>query len=310
MDEQFIIKDTWHDPKRWLTEGQILQALKGIANVPEFVAEVVVSQYHRSRTLVSRRITVNCDKGGIECLQDELGAGRFDDCVHLWLQTKASNAKLVTNFKNREELAAAMLCCIQSNSFTPLFWLNTFADPPLMIAHKEAYEERDILHRDIHLSNIFINENAGADSRKSPTSMLGNWGFAECKHPSVLWTYHVSKPNELPELSTTSPNMPEYSDSEDEKFFNPKEQAPAPSIPRHQSKCKSKKMPQCRARSPTLGLSPALDSEVPMEVSDVDTDANADAVYRDFNLWYGRSVEETLSRTVSLQGLSHWGHDR
>ena len=50
MDEQFIIKDTWHDPKRRLTEGQILQALKGITNVPEFVAEVVVSQYHRSQT--------------------------------------------------------------------------------------------------------------------------------------------------------------------------------------------------------------------------------------------------------------------
>ncbi|KAG0702908.1 hypothetical protein DFH29DRAFT_998995 [Suillus ampliporus] len=270
----FIMKDTWHDPKRRLTEGQILQALKGIKNIPVFVAEVVVSQYSCSQSLVSRKITLDGARGGIECLQHELATGMLDDRVHLQLQTKASNTKLVTNFKNREELVVAILCYIKVTS------------------HKEAYEKRHILHRDIHLGNIYIHESTGADTRKSPTGMLGDWGFAECYDPSILQNYHVSKPSELPELSATTPNMPEYSDSEDEKFFNPQEDVPAPSIPRRQSGRRSKKTPK-RARSPTLVISQPSDLEVPTEVADSDMDA----VYRDFNPWHTSSMEENLLRT-------------
>jgi len=47
-ENQFIIKDTWHDPKRCFTEGQILQLIPGISYVPEYVQEVVVSSYLRS----------------------------------------------------------------------------------------------------------------------------------------------------------------------------------------------------------------------------------------------------------------------
>ncbi|KAG0691464.1 hypothetical protein DFH29DRAFT_884353 [Suillus ampliporus] len=165
-----------------------------------------------------------------ESLQHELTTGTFDDRVHLRLQTKASNAKLVTNFKNHKELAVAIF-------------------------------------------NIYINESAGVDIRKSPTGMLSDWGF--CRMLTILPSSRISmfqKPSELPELSATTPNMPEYSDSKDEKFFNPQEHAPALS---------------------SLIVSLGIDSEVPIEVADLD----ADAVYQDFNPWYASLMEGDLSRT-------------
>ena len=52
-ENRFIIKDMWYDPKRCFTEGQILQLIWGISYVPEYVQEVVISSYLRSRTLYS-----------------------------------------------------------------------------------------------------------------------------------------------------------------------------------------------------------------------------------------------------------------
>lgn len=113
-ENRFIIKDTWHDPKRCFTEGQILQLIQGISYVPEYVQEVVVSSYLRSRTLYSRAVTADKHHGGIDRIIDDLAAGRFDDRVHLRLQTKASKTKLklITDFNNRKELAVALLCCV------------------------------------------------------------------------------------------------------------------------------------------------------------------------------------------------------
>lgn len=109
----FIVKDTWHDPKRSFTEGQILQLIDGIPCVPQYVQEVVVSSYQRSRTFVSRMITVDEQQGGMDRLVEELGNDKFEDRIHLRLQMKASKAKLITEFNNRKELAMALLCCVK-----------------------------------------------------------------------------------------------------------------------------------------------------------------------------------------------------
>jgi hypothetical protein len=112
-NEPFIIKDTWHDPKRSFTEGQILQLIDGIPCVPQYVQEVVVSTYHRSRTSLFRKIAVDQQQGGIDRLVEELSNGKFEDRIHLRLQMKASNTKLITEFSNRKELAMALLCCVK-----------------------------------------------------------------------------------------------------------------------------------------------------------------------------------------------------
>ena len=111
--EPFIIKDTWHDAKRCFTEGQILQFIKGIPYVPEYVEEVIVSSYSRSRSLASRLIAFDKTKGGMECLARSLSHGDFDDRIHLRLQMKGSKTKLITEFNNRKELAMALLCCVK-----------------------------------------------------------------------------------------------------------------------------------------------------------------------------------------------------
>jgi len=52
--------------------------------------------------------------GGIDRIIDDLAAGKFNDRVHLHLQTKASKTKLklITDFNNHKELAVALLCCV------------------------------------------------------------------------------------------------------------------------------------------------------------------------------------------------------
>jgi len=111
--EPFIIKDTWHDVRRCFTEGQILQFIKGIPYVPEYVEEVIVSSYSRSRSLASRLIAFDKTKGDMECLAHSLSHGDFDDRIHLRLQMKGSKTKLITEFNNRKELAMALLCCVK-----------------------------------------------------------------------------------------------------------------------------------------------------------------------------------------------------
>jgi hypothetical protein len=112
-NKPFIIKDTWHDARRCFTEGQILQFIEGIPYVPVRVEEVIVSSYARSRSLPSRMIAVDKANGGMEKLSDALTNGKFDDRIHLRLQMKGSNTKLITDFKNRKELAMALLCCVK-----------------------------------------------------------------------------------------------------------------------------------------------------------------------------------------------------
>jgi hypothetical protein len=109
----FIIKDTWHDAKRCFTEGQILQFIEGIPYVPECVEEVIVSSYPRSRSLSSRLIAFDKTQGGMERLVHSLSHGEFDDRIHLRLLMKGSKTKLITEFKNRKELAMALLCCVK-----------------------------------------------------------------------------------------------------------------------------------------------------------------------------------------------------
>ena len=111
--EPFIIKDTWHDPRRSFTEGQILQLIDGIPCVPQYVQEVVVSTYRRSRTALFRKMAVDQQQGGIDRLVEELANGKFEDRIHLRLQTKGSKTKLITEFNNRKELAMALLCCVK-----------------------------------------------------------------------------------------------------------------------------------------------------------------------------------------------------
>ena len=44
---------------------------------------------------------------------EELANGKFEDCIHLHLQMKASKTKLITEFSNHKELAMALLCCVK-----------------------------------------------------------------------------------------------------------------------------------------------------------------------------------------------------
>jgi hypothetical protein len=111
--EPFIIKDTWHDPRRSFTEGQILQLIDGIPYIPRYVQEVVVSTYRRSRTSLPRKMAVDQQQGGIDRLVEELANGKFEDRIHLRLQMKGSKTKLITEFNNRKELAMALLCCVK-----------------------------------------------------------------------------------------------------------------------------------------------------------------------------------------------------
>jgi hypothetical protein len=311
--ELFIIKDTWHDPKRSFTEGQILQLIDGIPYVPKYIQEVVVSTYSRSRTFLSRKITIDPHQGGTERLVQALSDKKFEDRIHLRLQMQASNTRLITEFKNRKELATALLCCVKGE--VVIHSLPTLTDLFVMTAHKQAYEERGVLHRDIHLGNLFIDEtdvgdnlvNVGKGKAKvedsESTGMLGDWGISDCTR--IPNPCNVKKPTELPHLPITRQfNRSEYSDSEDENFMNGPPPQPAsqtdPPVQPSRPRTRRKKVPG-KPKSPTPTDSQMSDATT-INIKQVDLDD----VYKASNPWFSENAPKNLlNRTVSRRPFAH-----
>jgi hypothetical protein len=103
----YIVKDTWHNVARPLTEGQILHVISEIPNVPKVKNEYVVDEDWFSSTITSRFNVV--EEGAVySALQD----GHFQDRVHLRLLMEASPIQVITEFKTREELARALKDCV------------------------------------------------------------------------------------------------------------------------------------------------------------------------------------------------------
>ena len=90
------------------------------------------------------------------------------------------------------------------------------------------FEECGVLHHDIHLGNLFIDEGdsdvddvsleakgKGKANAKESKGMLGDWGAADFTHIPMPCT--VTKPIKLPVKPIVCHNhLPEYSDSKDD----------------------------------------------------------------------------------------------
>ncbi|KAG1853785.1 hypothetical protein C8R48DRAFT_675730 [Suillus tomentosus] len=88
--ESFIVKDTWHNVHRKMTEGQILRVIVGIANIPELVEEYVVSPPHFSCTSTARTLALTASEARSHELEH-----RFHARVHVRLLMKARSVERV-----------------------------------------------------------------------------------------------------------------------------------------------------------------------------------------------------------------------
>ncbi|KAF9233551.1 hypothetical protein BU15DRAFT_66499 [Melanogaster broomeanus] len=162
-DQQFIVKDTWHDPHHnAYTEGEILQLLgDDIDGIPIFVEECVVGDPLCSSTSARR---VSCM--GYDVANMRLGQGKFDERIHLRLRTRPPRnadpthpiARPIYCFSSREELIRVFIDCIK--------------------AHRKAFA-RGVLHRSITFTNLLIMATVlTGSSAKSSVGFLTDWGFA------------------------------------------------------------------------------------------------------------------------------------
>ena len=112
----FIAKDTWHDPHRAYTEGEILQLLgDDIDGIPIFEEKCIVGDIASSSTLGHRAVAVGFDRAKT-LLEDR----QYDERVHLRLRTSLPRnadpsqpvARPIYYFTNREELIQAIIDCI------------------------------------------------------------------------------------------------------------------------------------------------------------------------------------------------------
>jgi len=139
----------------------------------------------------------------------------------------------------------------------------------LLTAHEQAYKERGVLHRDIHISNIFIDE-GGDDDDIFPEAkgMLGDWGHAQCSDiPPHHRMNFRAKASEKPAVRTSQ----------------------------HE---KQKKKAPARPKSPTPSDSQMSDA------TSTKLKLTADDLYAAFNPWYHEAPKELLDRTVSRQPLT------
>ncbi|KAG2064235.1 hypothetical protein BDR04DRAFT_1162784 [Suillus decipiens] len=157
VQSTYIIKDTWHNVSRKLTEGQILRVISGIDNVPTICEEYVVGEDRYSSTAAARLGPLTKAE-----VATALQNGEFQDRIHLRLKMEDDSIKLITQFKTRAGLAQALLDCVK--------------------AHRDAYQQFGVLHRDIHIGNLYIKtDGSNGTLEREIGGMLGDWGFAECK---------------------------------------------------------------------------------------------------------------------------------
>jgi hypothetical protein len=109
-----------------------------------------------------------------------------------------------------------------------------------------------VLHRDIHIGNIFIDEGdddhdispeaKGEAENEGSTGMLGDWGHAQCF--DIPPERRIKKSTALPRSHFKHHrDIPEYSDSDDEAWmsFRPKaSEEPAVSVRTSQRKSKNR----------------------------------------------------------------------
>ena len=165
-----------------------------------------------------------------------------------------------------------------------------------------------MLHHDIHLGNIFIDEGEdvsmdakgkGKEKDEGSKGMLGDWGIAQCTR--IPSPYYIKPPMELPmPPATRQPDNPEYSDSEDENWMNP---PPRPALPpasqtaERVSERIRNKAPAKPTRSPT-----PTDSQLSDATTIDDSKIQLDNLYKITNPWYrGNAPNELLNRTVSIR---------
>jgi hypothetical protein len=197
--DRYIVKDTWHNVARPLTEGQILHVIREIPNVPKVKNEYVVDQDLFSSTITSRiRIM------GEEAVYTALHNGRFQDRVHLRLLMEASPIQVISEFQTREELARAFKDCVIGMS-TPnptVPFTHSFLE-----AHQQAFEQFGVLHRDIHLANMYVKNMYGSVPGQTG-GVLGDWGFAECKDTAKVIQHlepmNYAHPTPMPPPTITS----------------------------------------------------------------------------------------------------------
>ncbi|KAG1726747.1 hypothetical protein EDD22DRAFT_961367 [Suillus occidentalis] len=177
--ESFIVKDTWHNVYRKMTEGQILRVIAGIANIPELVEEYVVSPPRFSCTSTARTLALMAS----EACSHEL-EHRFHACVHVRLLMKARSIQVISQFQSRAGLAKALRDCV--------------------IVHRDVFQTFKVLHRDIHIGNLYVKTETSNDGGE-----LGDWGFAECQDLHIVQRLqplnHAFPKKAEPIIPTSSP---------------------------------------------------------------------------------------------------------
>lgn len=166
-----------------------------------------------------------------------------------------------------------------------------------------------MLHRDIHLGNIFIDDGEdvsmdakgkgkvkGKDERSK--GMLGDWGTADCTR--IPSPYHIKPPMELPKVPPQHDN-PEYSDSEDENWMNPPPQQPL-SHPASQTASRvSERLRNKAPAKPTRSPTP-MDSQLSDATTIDNSKIEYDNLYKISNPWFDEEAPQMLlTRTVSIQ---------
>jgi len=171
-----------------------------------------------------------------------------------------------------------------------------------------------VLHCDIHLGNIFIDEGEdvsmdsdakgkGKEKDEGSKGMLGDWGIAQCTR--IASPYNIKPPMELPRLlATRQHDNPEYSDSEDEKWMNPPPRPASPPASRTAERVSERirnKAPAKPARSPTPKDSQLLDA-----TTIDDSEIQLDNLYKITNPWFNEGApNHLLNRTVSIRPFAH-----
>ncbi|KAG1836101.1 hypothetical protein C8R48DRAFT_680558, partial [Suillus tomentosus] len=78
------------------------------------------------------------------------------------LLMKARSIQVISQFQSRAGLAKALRDCV--------------------IAHREVFQTFKVLHRDIHMGNLYVKTETGNDAGGE----LGDWGFAECQDLHIV----------------------------------------------------------------------------------------------------------------------------
>jgi hypothetical protein len=115
--DRYIVKDIWHDANRPYTEGEVLQMLDGLDNVPKFRGEYVPDDYRRSTGYGLRNFLT------IEQYQQLLDERKLEERIRLRLVygppdgVSDPKARLIYKYENRQEVITALIAIVTGTSF-------------------------------------------------------------------------------------------------------------------------------------------------------------------------------------------------